>query len=63
MEPVKAELVPGYHEIIEYPMDFGTMVHKIDNNRYRSIEEFEVSIMVISIERLNRGPSRQTSSL
>lgn len=47
MEPVKLNEVPGYSDIIENPMDFGTMSRKIDLGRYRSIEEFEVRFLYV----------------
>lgn len=34
--------LPDYHEIIEHPMDFGTVRKKLDKGRYSNLEEFEV---------------------
>ena len=33
---------PIYHDVIEHPMDFGTVRRKLARNAYRSFEQFEV---------------------
>lgn len=35
--------LPDYHEIIEHPMDFGTVRKKLDGRLYSNLEELEVS--------------------
>lgn len=34
--------LPDYHEIIEQPMDFGTVRKKLDGGNYLNLEELEV---------------------
>lgn len=34
--------LPDYHEIIEHPMDFGTLRKKLDEGLYSNLEELEV---------------------
>jgi hypothetical protein len=41
-EPVDPEELPDYHDVIEHPMDFGTVRRKLARNAYRSFEQFEV---------------------
>ena len=43
LAPVDTTLVPGYTDIIQNPMDFGTVTMKVQKGRYRSLEEFAVS--------------------
>ena len=38
--------LPDYHEIIENPMDFGTVRKKLDCGAYNSLEQFEVGIQI-----------------
>uniref|UniRef100_A0A0D9WZD2 Bromo domain-containing protein n=1 Tax=Leersia perrieri TaxID=77586 RepID=A0A0D9WZD2_9ORYZ len=40
-EPVDPEELPDYHDVIEHPMDFGTVRRKLARNAYRSFEQFE----------------------
>ena len=35
-----------YYEIIEEPMDFGTMRAKLHEGMYRSLEQFEVCLLL-----------------
>lgn len=37
------EELPDYHDVIEHPMDFGTVRRKVAGGLYRSFEQFEVS--------------------
>lgn len=41
--------LPDYHEIIEHPMDFGTVRKKLDKGRYSYLEEFEVGYGLYSL--------------
>lgn len=34
--------LPDYHDIIEHPMDFGTVRKKLDGGLYTNLEQFEV---------------------
>jgi hypothetical protein len=36
--------LPDYHEVIEHPMDFGTVKKKLIGGVYVSLEQFEVSL-------------------
>jgi hypothetical protein len=52
-EPVDPEELPDYHDVIEHPMDFGTVRRKLARNAYRSFEQFEVILpsFVLSLAR------------
>ncbi|KAF8409577.1 hypothetical protein HHK36_005654 [Tetracentron sinense] len=42
-EPVNPEeVLPDYHDVIEHPMDFGTLRKKLVNGAYSNVEQFEV---------------------
>lgn len=40
--PVTDNIAPGYSSIINKPMDFSTMKQKIEDNQYRTLQEFTV---------------------
>ena len=42
--PVTDNIAPGYSTIIPKPMDFSTMKQKIEDNQYRTLHEFSVSL-------------------
>lgn len=46
-EPVDPEELPDYHDVIEHPMDFGTVRKKMDRGSYRSFEQFEDDVLLI----------------
>lgn len=46
-EPVDTSLVLDYLEIIQIPMDFSTMEHKITQKEYKEISEFEQDFLRI----------------
>ncbi|XP_016506279.2 uncharacterized protein LOC107824075 [Nicotiana tabacum] len=46
-EPVDPNELPDYHEIIEHPMDFGTVRKKLDGGLYSNLEELEVDVFLI----------------
>ena len=41
--PVRIEDVPDYYDIIKRPMDFSAMQWKLDNHKYTTVDDFEVS--------------------
>ncbi|KAM7256788.1 hypothetical protein ACFE04_012529 [Oxalis oulophora] len=43
-EPVDPEELPDYREIVQNPMDFGTLRKKLDDGAYLNLEQFEVSL-------------------
>ncbi|KAI5315249.1 hypothetical protein L3X38_044425 [Prunus dulcis] len=46
-EPVDPKELPDYHEVIEHPMDFGTVKKKLTSGVYTSLERFESDIFLI----------------
>ncbi|XP_074573859.1 uncharacterized protein LOC141830309 isoform X2 [Curcuma longa] len=46
-EPVDIEELPDYFDVIEHPMDFGTVQKKLARNSYRSLEQFEGDVFLI----------------
>lgn len=46
-EPVDPQEVEDYYEIIEEPMDFGTMRAKLHEGLYKSLEQFERDALLI----------------
>lgn len=44
LKPVDPRLVPGYAEIIQRPMDLGTISTKVAKGKYRSLEDFAASV-------------------
>ena len=36
--------LPDYHEVIEHPMDFGTVRKKVSGGAYATLEQFEVGL-------------------
>ncbi|KAJ6746841.1 BROMODOMAIN-CONTAINING PROTEIN [Salix koriyanagi] len=47
-EPVDPNEVEEYYEIIQEPMDFGTMRAKLHEGMYKSLEQFEHDVFLIS---------------
>ncbi|XP_042454185.1 uncharacterized protein LOC122038480 isoform X2 [Zingiber officinale] len=47
-EPVDPEELPDYHEVIEEPMDFGTVRMKLLGREYNNLEQFENDVYLIS---------------
>ncbi|XP_010558423.1 PREDICTED: bromodomain and PHD finger-containing protein 3-like isoform X2 [Tarenaya hassleriana] len=47
-QPVDANEVEGYYEIIKEPMDFGTMRAKLHEGMYSGLEEFEHDVFLMS---------------
>ncbi|CAL9134315.1 unnamed protein product [Musa textilis] len=46
-EPVDPEELPDYYDVIEHPMDFGTVRKKLATEAYRSFEQFEDDVFLI----------------
>ncbi|KAJ6403245.1 hypothetical protein OIU84_015205 [Salix udensis] len=46
-EPVDLNELPDYLEVIEHPMDFGTVRKKLLNGDYASMEQFEKDVFLI----------------
>lgn len=46
-EPVDPEELPDYHDVIEHPMDFGTIRKKLAKGTYSELEQFESDIDLI----------------
>ncbi|KAL6217928.1 hypothetical protein ACLB2K_011145 [Fragaria x ananassa] len=46
-EPVDPQELPDYHEVIDNPMDFGTVKKKLTSGVYASLEQFEDDIYLI----------------
>jgi hypothetical protein len=36
--------LPDYHEVIQHPMDFGTLRNKLTGGAYGDLEQFEVGL-------------------
>ncbi|KAJ9698927.1 hypothetical protein PVL29_007814 [Vitis rotundifolia] len=47
-EPVDADEVEGYYDVIKEPMDFGTMRAKLQEGMYKTLEQFEHDVFQIS---------------
>ncbi|XVF44704.1 hypothetical protein PTKIN_Ptkin02bG0145400 [Pterospermum kingtungense] len=46
-EPVDPKELPDYHEVIEHPMDFGTIRKKLASGAYANLEQFEKDVFLI----------------
>ncbi|KAL6493274.1 hypothetical protein OROGR_033033 [Orobanche gracilis] len=46
-EPVDINELPDYFELIEQPMDFGTLRKKLDGGVYKNLEELEADVFLI----------------
>ncbi|XP_062092280.1 uncharacterized protein LOC133798101 isoform X2 [Humulus lupulus] len=47
-EPVNPDEVNGYYDTIKEPMDFGTISRKLDGGSYKTLEEFEHDVFLVS---------------
>ncbi|XP_071733050.1 uncharacterized protein [Rutidosis leptorrhynchoides] len=56
-EPVDPDELPDYHEIVEQPMDFGTLRSKLDEGRYKNLEELEADVYLICSNAMQYNPS------
>ncbi|KAI9074264.1 hypothetical protein K1719_043749 [Acacia pycnantha] len=57
-EPVDPKEVEDYYEIIEEPMDFGTMRAKLHEEMYKSLEQFEHDVFLIFNNAMHFNSSR-----
>ncbi|XP_010278656.1 PREDICTED: uncharacterized protein LOC104612779 [Nelumbo nucifera] len=46
-EPVDPEELPDYHDVIEHPMDFGTIRKKLASGAYSNFEQFESDVFLV----------------
>ncbi|CAK9151890.1 unnamed protein product [Ilex paraguariensis] len=46
-EPADPNELPDYHEIIEHPMDFGTVRNKLGEGLYSNLEDLEADVFLI----------------
>ncbi|WOK91853.1 hypothetical protein Cni_G00544 [Canna indica] len=46
-EPVDPEELPDYYDVIEHPMDFGTVRKKLASNAYHLFEQFQDDVFLI----------------
>lgn len=46
-EPVDPEELPDYFDVIENPMDFGTIRKKLENGDYVSLEQLEKDVLLV----------------
>jgi len=46
-QPVTEAIAPGYFDIIKYPMDFSTIIKKLDENQYKTPFEFCEDIWLV----------------
>ncbi|XVF00405.1 hypothetical protein REPUB_Repub03eG0283100 [Reevesia pubescens] len=47
-EPVNPDEVEYYYDVIQEPMDFGTIAKKLNEGSYRTLEEFEHDVFLVS---------------
>ncbi|KAJ2794556.1 hypothetical protein H4R21_005455, partial [Coemansia helicoidea] len=47
LEPVDTRMVPDYRDVIDNPMDLGTMQRKVDARAYRGIGEFRSDLLLV----------------
>lgn len=47
LNPVSAQTVPDYYDIVKRPMDWATISNKLDDLRYLTVEEFKADILLV----------------
>lgn len=47
LRPVDVSQVPGYKDVVQRPMDFGTMANKVHRGKYRSLEDFASDLRLV----------------
>lgn len=45
--PVDVKQVPGYSDVVQTPMDFGTISNKVAKGRYASLDAFMVTSILL----------------
>lgn len=56
-KPVDPNELPDYHEIIQNPMDFGTIRKKLAKGAYVSFEQFEKDVLLITTNAMHYNAS------
>ncbi|XP_050379406.1 uncharacterized protein LOC126796704 [Argentina anserina] len=56
-EPVNRSEVPDYYDIIEEPMDFGTMRAKLHEGMYKNLQQFEHDAFLVTENAMHFNPS------
>ncbi|KAL6139053.1 hypothetical protein ACLB2K_064330 [Fragaria x ananassa] len=56
-EPVNPNEVPDYYELIEEPMDFGTMRAKLHEGNYKNLQEFEHDAFLVTENAMHFNPT------
>ncbi|XP_048421277.1 peregrin isoform X2 [Pyrus x bretschneideri] len=55
-KPVNPQEVKGYNDIIKEPMDFGTISEKLSAGSYRTLEEFQHDVYLVSANAMSYNP-------
>ncbi|XP_050153822.1 uncharacterized protein LOC126628248 isoform X3 [Malus sylvestris] len=55
-KPVNSQEVKGYSDIIKEPMDFGTISEKLSAGSYRTLEEFQHDVYLVSANAMSYNP-------
>ncbi|KAM1337451.1 hypothetical protein ACFX13_042394 [Malus domestica] len=55
-KPVNSQEVKGYSDIIKEPMDFGTISEKLSAGSYRTLEEFQHDVYLVSANAMTYNP-------
>ncbi|KAG1677087.1 ATPase family AAA domain-containing protein 2B [Nymphon striatum] len=58
VKPVDMEEVPDYHKVITQPMNFQTMMQKIDFHEYETAQQFVEDIQLIRANALEYNPAK-----
>ncbi|CAG8489966.1 2049_t:CDS:10 [Ambispora leptoticha] len=56
IEPVDTAAVPDYLDIIKNPMDFTTIRHKIEDNKYLDIDKFKDDLLLVANNAMTYNP-------
>ncbi|CAG8509067.1 1404_t:CDS:10 [Ambispora gerdemannii] len=56
IEPVDTAAVPDYLDIIKNPMDFTTIRHKIEDNKYLEIDKFKDDLLLVANNAMTYNP-------
>ncbi|KAL4250023.1 Histone acetyltransferase GCN5 [Abortiporus biennis] len=61
LQPVNADEVQDYYDIIKEPMDFATMEHKLDTNQYPDLDAFVLDAHGDEVGKIYEGPACENS--